>query len=80
MHHSINLRIKTKKNTNPLTPKRKCVVGSWDRPAPFSESRHWDWLSGEGQPTNGGELPEVMWLEEAEFRGSLCDLPAWTTL
>lgn len=27
-----------------------------------------------------GELPEVMWLEEAEFRGSLCDLPAWTTL
>lgn len=49
-------------------------------PAPFSVSWHWDWLSGEGQPANGGELPEVMWLEEAEFRGSLCDLPAWTTL
>lgn len=25
-------------------------------PAPFSESRHWDWLSGEGQPANGGSF------------------------
>lgn len=25
-------------------------------PAPFSESWHWDWLSGEGQPANGGSF------------------------
>jgi len=25
-------------------------------PAPFSESRHWDWLSGEGQPANEGSF------------------------
>lgn len=25
-------------------------------PAPFSESRHWDWLSGEGQPANRGSF------------------------
>lgn len=47
------------KNTNPFGHPREnktmLAVGKGP-PAPFSESWHWDWLSGEGQPANGGSF------------------------
>lgn len=47
------------KNTNPFGHPREnktmLAVGKGP-PAPFSESRHWDWLSGEGQPANRGSF------------------------
>lgn len=46
-------------NTNPFGHPREnktmLAVGKGP-PAPFSESWHWNWLSGEGQPTNGGSF------------------------
>lgn len=47
------------KNTNPSGHPREnktmLAVGKGP-PAPFSESRHWDRLSGEGQPANRGSF------------------------
>lgn len=76
-----NLYSKTKKYKSFWTPKRKQDdAGCWVKSRPPPSVNLGIGTGWRGAASQWGELPEVMWLEEAEFRGSLCDLPAWTTL